>query len=134
MIQLGGGPMWRELVDILGEEHLHVAMLVDVVRDLGGDPAQTPSADAAAVVSMGVIQIVTDPRTTLLQGLEAMLLAELVDRDGWTVLVELACEMGRDALAARFEQAERVEAVHLARVRAWIRAGRGLAAPIHAAG
>lgn len=129
-----GGPSRQELVDILNEEHLHFAMLVDVVRDLGGDPtAQTPSADAAGVMSMGVIQIVADPRTTLLQGLEAMLVAELTDRDGWMVLVELARETGKDALAARFEQAERIEAEHLAKVRAWIRAGQGLAIPVHAA-
>lgn len=129
-----GGPEREELVDILNEEHLHFAMLVEAVRDLGGDPtAQTPSADAAAVVSMGVIQIVTDPRTTLLQGLEAMLVAELADRDGWMVLVELAREMGKDELSARFEQAERVEAEHVAKVRAWIRAGQGLAAPTRAA-
>jgi rubrerythrin len=129
-----GGPARDELVEILNEEHRHFAMLGDVVRDLGGDPtAQTPSADAMAVVSMGVIQIVADPRTTLLQGLEAMLVAELADRDGWMVLVELAREAGKDELVARFEQAERIEAEHVTKVRSWIRAGQGLSAPSQAA-
>lgn len=122
-----GGPTREELVGILNDEHRHFAMLVDVVRDLGGDPtALTPSADAIAVVSMGVIQIVVDPRTTLLQGLEAMLVAELADRDGWMVLVDLAREADKDELVACFEQAERTEAEHLAKVRGWIRAAQGL--------
>jgi rubrerythrin len=122
-----GGPTRQELVGILNDEHRHFRRLVDVVRDLGGDPtALTPSADAIAVVSTGVIQIVVDPRTTLLQGLEAMLVAELADRDGWMVLVDLAREAGKDELVAWFEQAERTEAEHLAKVRGWIRAARGL--------
>lgn len=129
-----GGPTRQELVDILNDEHRHFAMLAEVVRDLGGDPtAMTPSADAVAVVSMGVVQIIVDPRTTLLQGLEAILVAELADRDGWMVLVDLAREAGKDELRERFEQAERVEVEHLAKVRAWIRAAQGRSAPSCAA-
>lgn len=129
-----GGPTRQQLVEILNDEHRHFAMLAEVVRDLGGDPtAMTPSADAAAVVSMGVVQIIVDPRTTLLQGLEAILVAELADRDGWMVLVDLARDAGKDELRLRFEQAERVEAEHLAKVRAWIRAAQGRGAPSCAA-
>ena len=121
-----GGPTRDELVEHLNDEHRHFSMLVEAVRDLGGDPtAMTPSADAVSVVSLGVIQIITDSRTTLLQGLEAQLVAELADRDGWMVLVELARDAGKDDLAARFEQAERTEEEHLTRVRTWIRAGQG---------
>lgn len=121
-----GGPSRQELEDILNEEHRHFAMLIDVVRGVGGDPtAQTPSADVISVVSMGVVQVIVDPRTTLLQGLEAILVAELADRDGWTMLVELARAAGKDDLAARFEAAERTEAQHLAKVRSWIRAAQG---------
>lgn len=129
-----GGPTRRELVDILNEEHRHFTFVAEVVRDLGGDPtAMTPSADAVAVVSMGVVQIIVDPRTTLLQGLEAMLVAELADRDGWMVLVDLARAAGKDELRQRFEAAERIEAEHVAKVRAWIRAGQGRSAPSCAA-
>jgi rubrerythrin len=129
-----GGPTRQELVDILNDEHRHFAMLAEVVRDLGGDPtAMTPSADAVAVVSMGVMQIIVDPRTTLLQGLEAILVAELADRDGWALLVDLAGEAGKDELRLRFEEAERVELEHLTKVRAWIRAGQGRGVPSCAA-
>lgn len=120
-----GGPSHDELVEILEEEHRHFAMLVDVMRDLGGDPtAVTPSADLAATASMGVVKIVTDARTTLLQGLEAMLIAEMTDRQGWEALAEIAQIAGKDELATRCMQAEAVEAEHLAKVRRWVAAGQ----------
>jgi rubrerythrin len=123
-----GGPTRKALVEILNDEHRHFSMLVDVVRRLGGDPtAQTPSADAVGVMSLGVVALVVDPRTTLVQGLEALLLAELADRDGWSTLVELAHEAGEHELVPCFELAERTEAGHLAQVRGWIRAARGQA-------
>jgi rubrerythrin len=122
-----GGPTRRELEDILNDEHRHFAMLVDLVRGMGGDPtAQTPSADAVSILSTGVVQMIVDPRTTLLQGLEAILLAELADREGWTMLAELARDAGKQDLAALFEAAESREAEHLAKVRRWVRAARGL--------
>jgi rubrerythrin len=121
-----GGPSRQELVDILNDEHRHFSMLVEVIQDLDGDPtAMTPSADVVGNLSKGVVQIITDARTTLLQGLEAILVAELADRDGWMVLVDLARDAGKDELVARFELAEHTEADHLAKVRGWIRAGQG---------
>lgn len=45
-------------------------MLSEAIVDMGGDPtAQTPCADVSAVAAMGLIQVLTDPRTTLAQGL-----------------------------------------------------------------
>lgn len=123
-----GGPTREELVEILNDEHRHFSMLVEVVEGFGGDPtAVTPAADVAGTVAMGVIKVVTDPRTTLLQGLEAMLVAELADRDGWGVLVELSRELGGDEVVAQFVRAEQTEAQHLTRVRTWIRAAYGRA-------
>ena len=131
--EFDGGPSRDDLVDILEEEHRHFAMLVDVMRDLGGDPtAVTPSADLSSTASMGVVKVVTDPRTTLLQGLEAILIAELTDRQAWEALAELAQIAGKDELATRFMQAEAVEAEHLAKVRRWIAAGQHFIEP-HAA-
>src|SRR5690606_31701525 len=101
------GPTRDDLVDILEEEHRHFALLVDVMRGLGGDPtAVTPSADLSATAPMGVVKVITDGRTTLLQGLEAILIAELTDRQGWESLVELAREAGKKELAQTFMQAE----------------------------
>lgn len=57
----------------------------------------------------------------LKQSLEAILVAELVDNDCWTTLIELARAGGHKALAERFEGALAEEAVHLVNVRAWVR-------------
>lgn len=119
-----GGPTRDELLEILNDEHRHFSMLVEVVEGVGGDPtAVTPAADVVGTVAMGVVKVITDHRTTLLQSLEAILVAELADRDGWSLLVELARELGDDDMVAQFVHAEQAEIRHVARVRAWIRAG-----------
>jgi hypothetical protein len=120
----GGGPSREDLLQILEEEHRHFAMLVEDMRTIGGDPtAMTPSADIAGTAAMGVLKVVTDARTTLLQGLEAILVAELTDRDGWHALIALARHAGKDDLVERYEAAEAREAEHIEKVRGWIAAG-----------
>lgn len=120
-----GGPTRKDLVTLLNEEHRHFKMLVEVMESQGGDPtAMTPSADIAANAAMGVIQVINDPRTTLLQSLEAILIAELTDREGWNMLVELTAEAGMKDVSARFLEAERVEEQHLEKVRRWLAAGQ----------
>lgn len=69
---------------------------------------------------MGLLQVVTDPRTNLKQSLEAMLIAELVDNDGWTLLCEIAKAVGKKDLAEQFEAARREEEDHLTRMREWV--------------
>ncbi len=129
-----GGPSRADLVDILNEEHRHFTMLTEVMRGLGGDPtAMTPSAALSATASMGVLQVVTDARTSLLQGLEAILIAELADRDGWEALIAVADNAGKTELVRRFEQAELVEREHLMKVRSWIAAGQARPAHVEAA-
>ena len=124
-----GGPSRAELLEILNEEHRHFMMLNEVIAGLGGDPtALTPSANLAAVASQGVAQVITDARTTLLQSLEAILIAELVDRDGWFLLSGAARAAGMDDLAVRCEEAEKTEETHLAKVRTWVAAGQQAAA------
>jgi hypothetical protein len=100
------------------EEARHFEMVCDALRELGADPtAQTPCADLVGVESMGLVQAMNDPRTTLVQGLHVMLDAELLDNAGWQMLIGLSRQCGHDTLAERFEQAEQNEAKHLAHVR-----------------
>jgi hypothetical protein len=48
-------------------------MLKSIIERHGGDPtAVTPSMDLQATASRGVMQVIVDPRTTLLQSLEAI--------------------------------------------------------------
>lgn len=119
---LPGGPTRADLERIQQDEISHFLMLREAMLSLGADPtAITPSADVAAVSSMGILQVVGDARMNLKQSLEAILVAELVDNDGWGVLIELARATGHQKLADRFETALAAEEEHLANVRTWIR-------------
>lgn len=111
------------LLRIRSEEHQHFLMLCEVMRSMGGDPtAQTPCADVIATASMGIMQVVTDPRTTLAQSLNAMLTAELTDNAGWELLISLAVDAGEDEIADRFRAALVEEEQHLVTVRTWVTA------------
>jgi rubrerythrin len=118
-----GGPTRAQLVEIFEDEYSHFEMLSETLKELGADPtAMTPCADLVGVQSLGLLTIVTDPRTTFAQSLEAMLTAELVDVDGWEVLLRLTEHLGLDTLATRFDRAAKAEERHLASVREWFAA------------
>jgi len=71
------------------------------------------------------VQVLTDPRTTLDQCLNAILVAELADNDGWMLLASLADAMGHEEMAETFREALADEAMHLANVRQWVAASVG---------
>ena len=120
--RLEGETAMDTLLRIRAEELSHFRMLCDCVKTLGGDPtSQTPCADVTATASMGLVQVVTDPRTTLAQSLNAILTAELTDNAGWELLIELATMAGQDALVEPFNAALAAEREHLAIVRSWLR-------------
>jgi rubrerythrin len=122
-----GGPSKADLEHIYEEEYRHFTMLQAVIEQLGGDPtAMTPAANLSATASQGIPKVIVDPRTTLLQSLEAALIAELSDNACWETLVELAQQAGEDDLAQQFEQALVNEQDHLRKVRTWLAAGQGL--------
>ncbi len=103
------------------EEAQHFQLVCEAVEQLGGDPtAMTPCANLVGVQAMGLWQSVTDPRTTLAQCLNTMLVAELVDNAGWELLIRLAESSGHDDLAKRFQMALKEEGEHLMQVRAWV--------------
>jgi hypothetical protein len=109
-----------DLQHIRDEEALHFALLGGAIESLGGDPtAQTPSADVAGVEGMGLMQVLNDPKTTVLQGLHAILVAEMTDSAGWDELIELTSELGNDDLVVRFNEAREAEAEHLEKVLGW---------------
>lgn len=100
------------------EEAAHFELVAQAIEQLGGDPtAQTPCADLVGVESMGLVQAMSDPRTSLLQGLHVMLDAELIDNASWELLVRLARTAGHDDIADRFGIAVQQEAVHLRTLR-----------------
>jgi bacterioferritin (cytochrome b1) len=115
------GPTLEEIHHIGSEELEHFLLLNRAITEAGGDPTvQSPSADVAAVASMGIMQVLTDPRTSLAQSLQAILTAELTDNDGWELLIKLADNLGYDELKTEFEEALSHEEEHLANVRSWL--------------
>lgn len=122
-LDTGGEDVSATLQRIRAEEHEHFLMLSEIMRSLGGDPtAQTPCADVTATASMGIMQVVTDPRTTLAQSLNAMLIAELADNAGWELLIEMARDAGKTEIAQEFERAMAEEQEHLITIKSWLTA------------
>jgi hypothetical protein len=110
----------EELREIRNSEASHALLIKECLETLGADPtAQTPCADLVGVETMGLLQAVSDPRTTLAQSLHAALAAELIDNEGWEDLIVMASELGHDDMARRFKQALDEEGVHLTKVRSW---------------
>ena len=66
---------------------------------------RAPLADTSAVASIGLMQVIADPRMTVAQSLHAIHVAELADTDGWQLLIKLARHMGQDDIADRFQTA-----------------------------
>lgn len=118
----GNGVVSRDVLQhIRDEEAQHFELLCEAIESLGGDPtAMTPCANVVGMQAFGLMQSVTEPRTTLLQCLGTLLIAELADGDGWELLINLARSSGHDKLADRFQVALQEEAEHLAHVRKWV--------------
>jgi hypothetical protein len=108
---------------IRAEELGHFHLLCNSVTGMGGDPtAQTPCADVAAAASAGLMQVITDPRTTLAQSLNTILTAELTDNAGWELLIQLAEEAGQSDMIEQFSQALEAEQQHLVIIQGWLQA------------
>jgi rubrerythrin len=121
-----GGPSREALEHIRQEEYQHFTLLQSVIEQLDGDPtAVTPSANLHTTAAHGIQMVIVDPRTTLLQSLEAILIAELADNACWEALIELAQEAGQDTFVQQFQEALRNEQDHLDKVQAWLAAGQG---------
>jgi rubrerythrin len=109
------------LQEIRDEEHRHFMLLTKAVTELGGDPTvQSPCADVTGVASMGIMQVLVDPRTTITQCLQAILTAELTDNAGWEMLINIADELGHADLVESFTEALENEQEHLLNVQTWL--------------
>jgi hypothetical protein len=116
------GPTLAELQQIRDEELQHFLLLKRAITTLGGDPTvQSPCADVAGVASLGILQVLTDPRTSVPQCLQAILTAELTDNDGWELLIELADNLGYAEMVPEFQSALEHEREHMLNVRGWLK-------------
>jgi rubrerythrin len=122
-----GGPSRGDLEHIRDEEHRHLALAQQTILHLGGDPTVvTPCANIQAVASRGVMDIVVDPRTNLIECLDAVIVAELADHESWEQLASTISMIGDKQLEAKIVEAERTEAEHLVKVRGWMAAAAKL--------
>jgi hypothetical protein len=118
------GPSREDLVNIREEEHHHVVLVKQMIEKLGGDPTVvTPCANLQLTASRGLVDVLTDPRTDLLECLETILIAELADGESWLDLVAVAKDLGKE-LVPQIEAAQKTEAEHLTKLRAWLSAAR----------
>lgn len=112
----------QTLQQIRNEEEEHFQLLVSAVEKLGADPtAMTPDADVSGVIALGVMQVLTDPRTDLPQSLNALLTVELTDNAAWELLIELAEQAHQKDLAENFKKALAQEEQHLATIKGLLR-------------
>jgi bacterioferritin (cytochrome b1) len=103
------------------DEAEHFAMVQECIVAIGGDPtAQTPCADASGVMAIGLVQLMTDPRSSVAQCVEAQLTAELTDVAAWDLLIELAEDAGLDEHVTRFKAAKLTEDLHMETMKAWL--------------
>nr|AYM53081.1 hypothetical protein [Nannocystis exedens] len=124
-----GGPTLEELVAFREDEARHFDLMVQTLTALGADPTvMTPSADLAAVEGLGVLQVISDPRTGLAQALHAQQVAELADVAGWDQLACLAETLGYTELTAQCRSALAQENLHAASVARWLKAHAEIAA------
>lgn len=116
-----------QLQEIRDDEARHFLLLAEAIESLGGDAtAQTPGADLVGVESMGLVQVLTDPRTTIAQSLHAILTAELADSAGWETLILLADEQKLPDMVNSFSMALDEERGHLMMVQCWYEESIGI--------
>jgi hypothetical protein len=111
----------QRLEQIHRQEAQHFELVRQAIEELGGDPtAMTPCADLVGVQSLGLMQALNEPRTTVAQALNTILIAELTDNAGWELLITLANELGHTDIAERFTTALAHEQEHLTTVKTWL--------------
>ncbi|MCW8449832.1 demethoxyubiquinone hydroxylase family protein [Legionella quinlivanii] len=104
----------KEFQHLREEEAQHMAMIEKAITGLGADPTvMTPCADVSGVLGVGIIQVLTDPRTSIPQTLEALMTVELSDNAAWETLIELSAQSGYEQLAKEFMMALKQEQEHL---------------------
>jgi hypothetical protein len=118
-----GGPSRADLEHIRDQEHQHLVLAHHMIVQLGGDPTViTPCANVQATASRGIGDVLTDPRTSLIDCLQAIIMIELADNESWEHLGTTIAPLGDQQLEAKIRDAQRTEAEHLTKVRGWLTA------------
>ena len=117
-----GGPTREEVLHFRNEEARHFLEVASALDKLGGDPtAVTPSADVTAVASSGLAQVITDPRTSLDQTIEALLVLEARRQRRVGDAHRSRSGFADEETVRGFTNALQEEQEHLTAVRRWVR-------------
>jgi len=119
-----GGPTREALLQHRVDALTNLARVRSAIETLGADPtAMTPAANLAALTSLGIPGVVSDPRTSLRESLDGILASCLFDEAGWELTVDIAHELGHKQLAGTFELSLAASHQHVLRLKEWLRAG-----------
>jgi hypothetical protein len=114
-------PPLHELEMLRDEKLDHFQLVLDSLKETGADYLNTNgTSDSIYMAAAGMLKIISSKRTTISQGLYALLSSELTDRDSWEILIQLAEGLGLLQLAENFEQALTTEEEHLQKIRVWL--------------
>jgi rubrerythrin len=118
-----GGPTRQQLLEIREQELGHALLVQELIRSLGGDPTViTPCANLESTASKGICDVLVDPRTSFVECLETILIAELADQESWAMLVRSVEALGESGVTAKVTRAQQTEVEHLSKVRGWLEA------------
>jgi ferritin-like protein len=96
------------------QEREHEAWLADRIRGLGGDVDQkTDRVRMTEIESKGIREVVLDGDVDASRLFHALLAAELLDNEGWELLLELADEADDDEARGSFADRLHEEEEHL---------------------
>ncbi|WP_375754276.1 hypothetical protein [Corallococcus exercitus] len=116
-----GGPSPERLVELHNQELDHLNLIRECVYRLGVDaPQLTTPGDGADPRTHGLLRAVDDPCATLQDALRAVLISEILNNAGWSLLVDLAQELGPPDLVDAFREVLREELLHLEEVTGWV--------------
>jgi hypothetical protein len=122
---LPGGPTSSELQSAISAVVADCELLDSWARSLATSERRAPrSRDLLHVARAGLLSVVVDPTTTLLEGLDALLTAELFGRARWSELVTAAQEVGDEDLVHELVAALRVREDRMRGIRDWLRRNR----------
>lgn len=118
--ELESGPSIAELRLLRQDKVRNFLILKEIIEEIGGDPMElTGSAECALTATSGLPKVVQDNENSIAQALDAVLISELVDCEGWNVLLGVCKRLGRPDLAKRFEIALSRQSMHLQKMRHW---------------
>ena len=112
----GDDELTRRLRRFQAEEARHRDLLSGYLDRLGVSDRETPSARLARLEAHAFLKLIDEAETPA-QLLDVLLTVELMDETAWELLINLARDLGDEAMLSQFADCLRHEKEHLMKVR-----------------